>query len=88
MQQSKPWAADLYTSCHAQQIMMMASTDQVGPSLSHTRPATSPSSPNFSSTEHVVTFSYAQQLLETIEAIMDMEIASTASKCKCPQTTS
>ncbi|KAL5344673.1 hypothetical protein ACLOAV_010365 [Pseudogymnoascus australis] len=68
----------------------MAPTEmiQICPTLTHSPPGTPPSTPNLSSSEHVVTFSNAQQLFEMVKAIVDMEIASTASKCKCPQTTS
>ena len=67
----------------------MAPTEvQICPTLAHYLPGTPPSTPILSSTEHVVTFSNAQQLFEMVKAIVDMEIASTASKCNCPQTTS
>ncbi|ELR04587.1 hypothetical protein GMDG_06869 [Pseudogymnoascus destructans 20631-21] len=61
---------------------------QICPTSTHLPPGTPPSTPNLSSTEHVVTFSNAQKLFEMVKAIVDMEIASTSSKCKCPQRTS
>lgn len=68
----------------------MAPTEmvQICPTLTHSPPGTPPSTPNLSSTERVVKFSDVQQLFEMIKAIVDMEIASTASKCKCPHKTS
>ena len=57
---------------------------QIGPSLPHPQPGTPPSSPNPSSSEHVVTLSNAQQLIDMVKAIVAMEIASTpAAKCTC-----
>jgi hypothetical protein len=52
---------------------------QICPTLTHSPPGTPPSTPNLSSTEHIVTFSNAQQRSEMVKAIVDMEIASTAS---------
>ncbi|OBT86394.1 hypothetical protein VE02_05286 [Pseudogymnoascus sp. 03VT05] len=67
----------------------MAPTEMIQscPTLTHP-PGTPPSNPNLSPTEHVVTFGNAPQLLEMIKAIVIMEIASTASNCRCLQTTS
>ncbi|KFZ02642.1 hypothetical protein V500_00056 [Pseudogymnoascus sp. VKM F-4518 (FW-2643)] len=61
---------------------------QICPTLTHSLLGTPPSTPNLSLTERVVKFSDVQQLFEMIKAIVDMEIASTASKCKCPYKTS
>ncbi|KAL5344721.1 hypothetical protein ACLOAV_010413 [Pseudogymnoascus australis] len=68
----------------------MAPTEmiQIFPTLTHSPPGTLSSTPYLPSTEHVVRFSNVQQLFEMVKAIVDMEIASAASKCKCPQTTS
>ncbi|OBT82975.1 hypothetical protein VE02_08456 [Pseudogymnoascus sp. 03VT05] len=69
-------------------IMAQKEIIQICPTSTHLPPGAPPSTPDLSSTEHVVTFSNALKLFEMVKAIVDMEIASTSSKCKCPQRTS
>jgi hypothetical protein len=67
----------------------MARTEmiQASPSVALAQPTTPPSSPNLSSSEHIVTLNNAQQFIEVVKAVVDMQMASAhAPHCTCSHT--
>ncbi|KUJ06192.1 uncharacterized protein LY89DRAFT_712694 [Mollisia scopiformis] len=67
--------------------MPPADTVQTGSSLALSQPNTPPSSPNPSSSEHIVTLNNAQQFIDMVKAVVAMQIAlPPVPKCACSHT--